>query len=68
MIRLDRPADSAGKNHSAATAKAPRGILTECAKGTVRTKGTYLSTRYHRINSRRGTRQSDQTTMAASDG
>jgi valyl-tRNA synthetase len=31
-----------------------RGTLTESAKAVVRTKGTYLSARYHRIKSRRG--------------
>ena len=31
-----------------------RGTLTECSKAVVRTKGTYLSARYHRIKSRRG--------------
>jgi len=48
---------SAGKKQSAATRKGSkwlRGTLTECAKGIVRTKGTYLSARYHRIKSRRG--------------
>jgi len=30
-----------------------RGMLTESAKAVVRTKGTYLSARYHRIKSRR---------------
>ena len=49
--------ESGGKQHSAATRKGSkwlRGTLTECAKGIVRTKGTYLSARYHRIKSRRG--------------
>ena len=49
--------ESAGKKHSAATRKGskwPRGTLTECAKAVVRTKGTYLSARYHQIKSRRG--------------
>jgi transposase len=49
--------ESAGKKHSAATRKGSkwlRGTLTESAKGIVRTKGTYLSARYHRIKSRRG--------------
>jgi transposase len=49
--------ESAGKKHSAATRKGSkwlRGTLTECAKAVVRTKGTYLSARYHRIKSRRG--------------
>ena len=49
--------ESGGKKHSAATRKGSkwlRGTLTECAKGIVRTKGTYLSARYHRIKSRRG--------------
>ncbi|MGH2885868.1 MAG: IS110 family transposase [Solirubrobacteraceae bacterium] len=48
---------SGAKKHSAATRKGSkwlRGTLTECAKGIVRTKGTYLSARYHRIKSRRG--------------
>ncbi len=49
--------ESGGKKHSAATrngSKWLRGTLTECAKGIVRTRGTYLSARYHRIKSRRG--------------
>jgi transposase len=49
--------ESGGKKHSAATRKGSkwlRGTLTECAKATVATKGTYLSARYHRIKSRRG--------------
>ena len=49
--------ESAGRKHSAATRKGSkwlRGTLTECAKAVVRTKGTYLSARYHRIKSRRG--------------
>ncbi len=49
--------ESAGKKHFAATRKGSkwlRGTLTECAKAVVRTKGTYLSARYHRIKSRRG--------------
>lgn len=49
--------ESAGKKHSAATRKGSkwlRGTLTESAKGIVRTKGIYLSARYHRIKSRRG--------------
>jgi len=49
--------ESGGKKHSAATRKGSkwlRGTLTESAKGIVRTKGTYLSARYHRIKSRRG--------------
>jgi transposase len=49
--------ESAGKKHSAATRKGSkwlRGTLTECSKAVVRTKGTYLSARYHRIKSRRG--------------
>ena len=49
--------ESGGKQHSAATRKGskwPRGTLTECSKAVVRTKGTYLSARYHRIKSRRG--------------
>jgi transposase len=48
---------SGGKKHPAATRKGSkwlRGTLTECSKGIVRTKGTYLSARYHRIKSRRG--------------
>jgi transposase len=48
---------SGGKQHSAATRKGSkwlRGTLTECSKAVVRTKGTYLSARYHRIKSRRG--------------
>ena len=49
--------ESGGKQHSAATRKGSkwlRGTLTECSKAIVRTKGTYLSARYHRIKSRRG--------------
>jgi transposase len=49
--------ESGGKKHAAATRKGSkwlRGTLTECAKAIVRTKGTYLSARYHRIKSRRG--------------
>jgi transposase len=49
--------ESGGKKHAAATRKGSkwlRGTLTESAKAVVRTKGTYLSARYHRIKSRRG--------------
>jgi transposase len=49
--------ESAGKKHSAGTRKGSkwlRGTLTECSKAVARTKGTYLSARYHRIKSRRG--------------
>jgi hypothetical protein len=49
--------ESAGKKHSAATrpgSKWLRGTLAECSKAVVRSKGTYLSARYHRIKSRRG--------------
>jgi transposase len=49
--------ESGGKQHSAATRKGSkwlRGTLTECPKGIVRTNGTSLSARYHRIKSRRG--------------
>ena len=49
--------ESAGKQHSGKTRKGSkwlRGTLTESAKAVVRTKGTYLSARYHRIKSRRG--------------
>lgn len=49
--------ESGGKKHSAGTRKGSkwlRGTLTECSKAIVRTKGTYLSARYHRIKSRRG--------------
>lgn len=49
--------ESGGKKHSTATRKGSkwlRGTLTECSKAVVRTKGTYLSARYHRIKSRRG--------------
>ena len=56
--------ESGGKKHSAATRKGSkwlRGTLTECAKAVVRTKGTYLSTRYQRIKSRRG---HDKATVA----
>src|SRR5512135_468040 len=35
-----------------AVSSCPLGL--ECSKGVVRTKGTYLSARYHRIKSRRG--------------
>jgi len=46
---------SAGARFSASKgSKWLRGTLTECAKAVVRTKGTYLSARYHRIKSRRG--------------
>src|SRR5450755_2635611 len=49
--------ESGGKKHSAATRKGSkwlRGTLTSAPKAIVRTKGTYLSARYHRIKSRRG--------------
>ena len=49
--------ESGGKKHSSQTRKGSkwlRGTLTESAKAVVRTKGTYLSARYHRIKSRRG--------------
>jgi transposase len=49
--------ESGGKKHSAATRRGSkwlRGTLTECSKAVIRTKGTYLSARYHRIKSRRG--------------
>jgi len=49
--------ESGGKHHSAKTrtgSKWLRGTLTECSKAVVRTKGTYLAARYHRIKSRRG--------------
>jgi transposase len=49
--------ESAGKQRSSKTRKGSkwlRGTLTEAAKAVVRTKGTYLSARYHRIKSRRG--------------
>jgi transposase len=49
--------ESAGKQRTGATRKGSRwlrGALTESAKAIVRTKGTYLSARYHRIKSRRG--------------
>lgn len=49
--------ESGGKKHSAATRKGSKWLrcaLTECSKAVVRTKGTYLSARYHRIKSRRG--------------
>lgn len=48
---------SGGKKQSARTRKGSkwlRGTLTECSKAVVRTKGTYLSARHHRIKSRRG--------------
>lgn len=46
--------ESAGKQRSGATRKGSRwlrGALTESAKAVVRTKGTYLAARYHRIKS-----------------
>ena len=49
--------ESAGKQRTGKTRKGSkwlRGALTESAKAVVRTKGTYLSARYHRIKSRRG--------------
>ena len=49
--------ESGGKKGSSKTRKGSkwlRGTLTESAKAVVRTKGTYLSARYHRIKSRRG--------------
>ena len=49
--------ESGGKGRSSQTRKGSewlRGTLTESAKAFVRTKGTYLSARYHRIKSRRG--------------
>jgi transposase len=49
--------ESAGKQRTGKTRKGSkwlRGGLTESAKAVVRTKGTYLSARYHRIKSRRG--------------
>jgi transposase len=49
--------ESAGKQRSGKTRKGSkwlRGVLAESAKAVVRTKGTYLSARYHRIKSRRG--------------
>ena len=49
--------ESGGKKGSGKTRKGSkwlRGTLTESAKAVVRTKGTYLSARYHRIKSRRG--------------
>jgi transposase len=49
--------ESGGKKHSAATRKGSkwlRGTLTECSKAVARTKGSYLSARYHRVKSRRG--------------
>jgi transposase len=49
--------ESAGKQRSGKTRKGSkwlRGTLTESAKAVVRTKGTDLSARYHRIKSRRG--------------
>jgi transposase len=48
---------SGGKQHSAKPRNGSKwlhGTLTECSKAVVRTKGTYLSARYHRIKSRRG--------------
>jgi transposase len=56
---------SGGKKHSAATRKGSkwlRGTLTECSKAVVRTKGTYLSARYHHIKSRRGHAKATVTT------
>ncbi len=49
--------ESGAKRRSARTRRGSkwlRGTLTECSKAVVRTKGTYLSARYHRIKSRRG--------------
>lgn len=49
--------ESAGKQRSGKTRTGSRwlrGALTESAKAVVRSKGTYLSARYHRIKSRRG--------------
>jgi transposase len=49
--------ESAGKQRSGKTRKGSkwlRGALTESAKAVVRTKGSYLAARYHRIKSRRG--------------
>ena len=49
--------ESGGKQRAGKTrngSKWLRGALTESAKAVVRTKGTYLSARYHRIKSRRG--------------
>jgi transposase len=49
--------ESAGRQRTGKTRKGSkwlRGALTESAKAVVRTKGTYLSARYHRIKSRRG--------------
>jgi hypothetical protein len=54
---VPRPTRIRRQKHSAATRKGSkwlRGTLTECSKAVVRTKGTYLSARYHRIKSRRG--------------
>jgi transposase len=48
---------SGAKTKQAATrngSKWLRSTLTECSKAIVRSKGTYLSARYHRIKSRRG--------------
>jgi transposase len=50
--------ESGAKKHSAQTRKGSkwlRGTLTECSKAVVRTKGTYLSARYHRIKAAVGT-------------
>jgi Transposase IS116/IS110/IS902 family len=49
--------ESGGKQRCAKTRKGSkwlRGTLTESAKAVVRTRGTYLSARYHRIKRRRG--------------
>ena len=48
------PAASSTPARPAKGSKWLRGTLTESAKAVVRTKGTYLSARYHRIKSRRG--------------
>ena len=55
--------ESGGKKHSARTRKGSkwlRGTLTECSKAVVRTKGTYLSARYHRHQEPPRARQSDR--------
>jgi transposase len=54
---VPRPTRIGRQKASAATRKGSkwlRGTLTECSKAIVRTKGNYLSARYHRIKSRRG--------------
>jgi len=49
--------ESAGKRQSGRTRKGNRWLratLIECARGAVRTRGSYLAAQYHRIARRRG--------------